>query len=459
MDLRGQRFTLDLSDDEGESPSQSNIHAHAVPPIQTAFIGDIKEREVGVPTAPKLKPTANGFPEHKKRTRVSAFKQQRAGTAQASLSDSGNAYSLPPRAGNSQQHNAPAEARTEKEKIDLENKQRMAAMTPREIEEERQELLESLDPALLERFLRRANLDEGRGDTGIDLPVEKVANTSDEATTLKREPQRGADIAADNSQDKLGKVDHEAVPVPTPTGKPVKPQKTVKFADDDDEPSNPIDLHLASEAPSFDPSTLPEGSIHFPQSDPIPDLDPSAPDFLENLHKKYFPSLPADPTKLAWMAPLPTPGSLADQDSSYYPGQTSISASSLRFDFRGGLLPPRIARAMPSSRGLHHHADAPEAAGYTVAELSTLARSVYPAQRCIAFQTLGRLLYRLGRGEWGGSESEITQGLWAAITAGKALETLQEAAAAEGGHRGSQVYATEAVWLWQKGGGKPVKAQ
>lgn len=339
----------------------------------------------------------------------------------------------------------------------MENRQRLAAMSPSQIEQERKELFDSLDPALLERFLRRANLDEGRGDTGIDQTVGKGAGL----TSTMADQQLAEDkMPRNDTLEEQTTSMSDAVPAPVPTGKQVKAEKTVTFAEDDDEePSNPIGLHPATERPILDPAQLPEGSIHFPQGPAAPDLDPNDPDFLENLHKKYFPSLPADPSKLAWMAPVPTPGSIADQDSSYYPGQNSVAAGALRFDFRGDMLPPRISRAMPTNKGLHHHGEAPEAAGYTVPELARLARSVYPAQRCIAFQTLGRLLFRLGRGLWGPSASEITHGLWQCVTAGKVIETLQEAAAAEGGHRGSQVYATEALWLWQKGGGKPVKAQ
>ncbi len=129
-------------------------------------------------------------------------------------------------------------------------------------------------------------------------------------------------------------------------------------------------------------------TTHFPRPH-APDLDPSDPDFLENLHQKYFPDLPADPSKLAWMAPIPSEGSLADRDSPYHPGQDSLAVSQLRFNFMGRLLPPRIARAIPVSKGLHHHGEAPEAAGYTIIELARLARSVVPSQRCLAFQTLG----------------------------------------------------------------------
>src|SRR5262249_23663368 len=140
--------------------------------------------------------------------------------------------------------------------------------------------------------------------------------------------------------------------------------------------------------------------IHFPQphpeSDTEPDPDPSSPEFLAHLHKKYFPNLPADPQKLAWMMPP----SDTEPDPHYSPMLNSLLPSSLRFDFRGRLLPPRKSREIPAHLGLHHHADSPLSAGYTVPELAHLARSSFPAQRCMAFQTLGRVLFRLGSGAY-----------------------------------------------------------
>lgn len=449
MEFRGQRFTVDLSDDEDEAPSVTRVPGRAAPSITSAFIADIKERDVGAPSAPKMKTTTNGFPEHKKRPRVSAFKQQRAAASANTAPDSGNAFALPdqPQTNGSKQNGR--RGMTEREQINMENNAKLAAMSSEEIEEERRELLASLDPTLIERLLQRANLDTGRGDTGIDaLPVVEEKDTKDPPIEKSTTGEKQEHIPA---EEKVG------VAAPRPTGKRIKASKTVAF-EDDAEPETPINLQPASKIPSFDPSELPEGSIHFPNAPAAPELDPNDPSFLENLHSKYFPNLPADPSKLAWMAPLPTYGSVADQESPYYPNNETLSASSLRFDFRGGLLPPRIARAMPTTKGLHHHGEAPEAAGYTVPELARLARSAFPAQRCIAYQTLGRLLYKLGRGEFRGRESEITMGLWKCVEEGKVIQTLQEASSAEGGHQGSKVYAIEAVWLWQKGGGKVWKA-
>ncbi|KAF3925216.1 hypothetical protein ABW20_dc0103823 [Dactylellina cionopaga] len=218
------------------------------------------------------------------------------------------------------------------------------------------------------------------------------------------------------------------------------------------------------------------------------DLDPTSPEFLSHLHKKYFPNLPADPQKLAWMRPP----SESDPDPLYSPTLTSILPSSIRFDFRGRLLPPRKAREIPSHLGLHHHADSPLSAGYTIPELSHLSRSSFPAQRCMAFQTLGRILYRLGTGAYSKADNDATKktdedntppatvnetrkegvrrlatdlerGLWRSIHEGRILETLQDAATGgkngEGSsHLGTKNYALEALWLWQKGGGERWKA-
>jgi hypothetical protein len=447
MDLRGQRFVLDLSDEEGDHENETGVHStvpsSVLPAPSSAFIGDIKERSTAPPTAPQLRSTTTGFPEHKARRRVSAFKQQRSAPTSRVAATSLETSGVPPTRteqvadANGHAQNDPVLGNEERQRIDAENNRKLASMTAEEIDEERQELFAGLNPSLIERLLKRANLDDGRGDTGIEPPAQT------------------AETVAVTGSAVISQAD-EGVSVTKPVGKPVAAAKSVRF-EDDEEPAVPISTQPVS-APALSSIGFVQPAIHFPKAPSAPELDPSDPNFLENLHQKYYPSLPADPSKLAWMAPIPSRGSEADQDSPYYPNHEAISASALRFDFRGGILPPRIARAMPSTKGLHHHAEAPEAAGYTVPELARLARSAFPAQRCIAFQTLGRLLYRLGRGEWGDEDSEISKGLWQCIMGGKVIETLEESANADGGHQGSKVYAVEAVWLWQKGGGKRWKA-
>lgn len=109
----------------------------------------------------------------------------------------------------------------------------------------------------------------------------------------------------------------------------------------------------------------------------------------------------------------------------------------------------------------------------------------------MAFQTLGRILYRLGIGSYskpnqeledpnasnGGTQEDaraqkenerrintpLEQSLWRCIHEGRVLESLQEAGSGgkngEGSsHLGVKNYALEALWLWQKGGGERWKA-
>jgi hypothetical protein len=135
--------------------------------------------------------------------------------------------------------------------------------------------------------------------------------------------------------------------------------------------------------------------------------------------------------------------------------------------------------------GLHHHAEAPEAAGYTIPELAVTARSKVAAQRCMAYQTLGRILYRLGQGEFGiekgvqttdgparvarnpeageGSDEEedeedvgsaMARGLWTCVDEGKVIETLTEEANKTQGHLTARTFAQEALWNWRRGGGR-----
>ena len=89
-----------------------------------------------------------------------------------------------------------------------------------------------------------------------------------------------------------------------------------------------------------------------------------------------------------------------------------------------------------------------------------------PSQRCVAFQTVGRVLFRLGRGDFGvegGVGEELWEGLWGEIEKGRVLEGLVEAAGGEGkevgegdvvGNRSVWCTAVEACWLWRRGGGK-----
>ncbi|KAI1325459.1 RPAP1-like protein [Xylariaceae sp. FL0255] len=446
----------------------------------SGLIFDIKEKDVSKPeppSFPQIKSSTSGFPEHKKRTKISAFKQKRQGIQPGqkptvSLSSTGQPIpvpaivSPPPPPTSSTTNPSGSDG---KSSIDRENSQRLASMSLREIEEARQELFNGLDPSILEMLLKRANLDDGANTSSFDsirsqtentttsnnatesTPEIKIENTTSSGTDSKPVKKRVGFKLPDESDD----TRNETAPEPTPpegTNKPLSPRDPLLKSqlnppnDDDSAPSQPPADQI------INPST-PSESAHWPRPRQPADLDPADPNFLQNLHEKYFPHLPADPSKLAWMAPVPTENSPADLDSPYHPRQETFPISSLRFDFRGALLPPRIARVIPTTKGLHHHGEAPESAGYTIRELGRLCRSSVPGQRCVAYQTLGRILYRLGKGEFG---SEMGVGIWRQMDDAGVMRSLyDESGLEEGrGHRSARVFATEAVWLFEKGGWK-----
>jgi RNA polymerase II-associated protein 1 len=419
--MRGQKFELNLDDDDESSGAGARLPG--------AFVSDIMERKSGTaaaPNPPTLK-SKSGFPEHGKRTAQSRFKKRAISTQASSLEDQVSRVDIDSDKPKSWEEE-------EKERIDLENRERLAQMSVSEIEAQRQELMESLGPGLLQRLLQRSNIESGSGETDL----------TKETSTVQTQPTKP---------------------------KKEKP-KTVSFVELEPNDSNtsqievPKNINDNLEAPLAE-DALP--SIHFPKAPQPPDLDPSSKTFLQDLHEKYFPSLPSDPDKLEWMRPN------QNGKDSYSPSATALNPKDLRFNFKGELIPPKTASEIPVTAGLHHHGDAPDAAGYTIAELAHLAHSSFAPQRCIAFQTLGRILYRLGKGEFGdtgepgadtvGAEDtfgELARGLWTEMDAEQVVQMLiseSEGKGVDGGrHVSAKAYATEAVWLWRKGGGRTWKA-
>ncbi|KAI4739518.1 hypothetical protein E4T45_15044, partial [Aureobasidium sp. EXF-8846] len=208
---------------------------------------------------------------------------------------------------------------TERRRIDQENRQRIAEMSPEEIEEEQRELLSSLDPSLIQRLLGRATIEEGGSNEDFPGLQEKVEEP-------KQETKAQPDVT--------------------------KPRKTVKFAEVEDEP---VDVekngdqtstkqhkhdhdHSGNEA-AAEVALPTDSTVHFPRPPQPPSLDPSHPNFLEDLHEKYFPDLPADPEKLEWMTSAPT--------NAYSASQTSLDPKDIRFAFTGALIPPSLAAEIP----------------------------------------------------------------------------------------------------------------
>ena len=244
--------------------------------------------------------------------------------------------------------------------IDRENKAKLAAMTPSEIEQEREELMAQLSSEFVERLMKRVDIDSRHGDAtsggDVDDDAEEFPDLRRSMGTKdfpnERKAVEGQDEDVPNVESAIATTSH-LVPSITDTTK-----KSVTFA--------------------TPPSPLQSPSAHKPDRPPSP----------RTLHRLYFPNQPppdATPA-LSWTLPL--------SSSNDTRKQTSLSISALRFSLSGNLIPPSVALSLPVTLGLHHHAANPDIAGYTVAELTRLSRSAVPAQRCVAIKALG------GIGKW-----------------------------------------------------------
>lgn len=451
MAFRGERFHIDLSDDE-DTPGPATAPTASLPSL-SSFVSDIQERTPSAPTppsapAPKSTLTSTGFPAHRKRNKVSTFKRQREGAGAGAENDKPTV-----------KENTEAD---EKRAIDEENRRRIEAMSEAEINAERAELTASLPASLIERLLRRANIEEDRQETQGE----------------KREIHKQLEPSSSDTPDEKPK---KSVSFDMPTSH----QATVEEVKDDEREqtfTHPDDLLPSNPPPGLHAASQPPPPIHFPRppprSEPMPNLDPSSPSFLSDLQTHYFPDTPHSASSLSW---LRSSDSDSDPSSAYHPSSTatSIAPAALRFSLKGAILAPRTSLSIPPSKGLHHHAADPEAAGYTIPELAILSRSTVPAQRCLAWQVLGRVLYRLGKGEFGEQDTPLVNGLWSvvereAVVAGMLseagadadidvdgkketspdgkLSTVQAKPGGIGRHASARAWATEAVWLWRRGG-------
>ena len=174
MGIRGQRFNIDLSSEDEADVAEPPKPAFSAG-TALSLVGDIKERSFpSTAKSPSLlgnKSAETGFPAHKIRVRQSTFKRGRA-SHPPPTKNSANVIEPSPNALGSTASEHDDAVTTgmggeewakadETRGIDEENKQRIAKMSPDEIEEARNELLTGLSPSLIERLLHKANIEEG----------------------------------------------------------------------------------------------------------------------------------------------------------------------------------------------------------------------------------------------------------------------------------------------------------
>lgn len=443
------------------------------------FIGDIVEHEVEAPTLP-VQREISGFPKRNKEKKESRWKQRQQAVKKVEPLK---------------------KPLSEAEKIHNENMEKISRMTEGEIESEREELLQSLNPNLVKSLLARVEKRQNKIESHDHVHAEGcehdgwIGGDREGKLSLPALDSHDVDVALGVKALDIGKEEEEAELVGTgnsknPNAKAVRFNDiaTVKYEDlDENVELNPNDWEdiddindLVSSTPGLDDiaesgyqlvadedDEEPAESVHFPKPK-SEDLDLDDPEFFDKLHEKYYPDLPKETSKLSWMTtPMPTTKTT-----------TYESISDMRFDFKGNLVEledeeGKKSNDTPTYAGLHHHSENPHLAGYTLPELAHLARSVVPSQRCVAIQTLGRILHKLGMHKFsifpGKSESsepnspefdesvkevadQFEEMFWDLIEKLRIIESLTEAAD-ESKTRNLSVrnYAIEALWLWKQG--------
>lgn len=364
------------------------------------------------------------------------------------------------------------------EEINKENYEKLSKMSLEEIEKERQELIHTLNPKLIESLVKRGRDKEKAKDRhksehehehaegyngwygGMKTSegVKDVSDLNDEEIKT---------IGLDNSDKKKVKFD-DVTRVIYEEGTEVNEAEWEDVEDLNDLISTSDgNAEIAEEGYQIIDESE-DNKVHFPKphkhsQEYGSDLDLNDPEFYDKLHEKYYPDLPKETSKLAWMTePLPH-----QQDTTYE------SISDMRFDFQGNLIQLSTEDEAPMYLGLHHHANSPQLPGYTLEELAHLTRSVIPGQRCLSIQMLGRILHKLGLHKYnilpieeGDNEDfkkqvndnvmkDFERMMWELIDKLRIIESITEAANEKTTNLSVRNYAIEALWLWKQGGCKP----
>lgn len=129
-------------------------------------------------------------------------------------------------------------------------------------------------------------------------------------------------------------------------------------------------------------------------------VDEEKEDLLQ-MKKQYFADVPMENDKLAWMDNrFLTPEirkqeaqrlkELEEENNESEASEVEKVYRKVRFDLQGRIIDNTVD--VPRHKGLHHHGDEPEKAGYTLAELFYLVRSQVPSQRSMVLITIARII-------------------------------------------------------------------
>ncbi|WWC72877.1 uncharacterized protein I206_106841 [Kwoniella pini CBS 10737] len=389
------------------------------------MLKDIVERPSKPPVAPSApvpSSSSSGFPLAVHRSqRPSAFAKARhsqaARAAGEQAAGQGKAVDVPPTLHTSQPHRAHSnsidklsEVEEVRRSVQDENARRVEGMTQIERDGEVEELKERFGSGIVELMRKRKEAREstpasgrlqqehgqggaadqvtqgGMSESGPSSRPFEIGDTQDIIDQVSVENRRKVDSM--NQLEREQEVEELEERFGGNLMDALRKRAQAKASQDkgkekEKEKQQVSDREISLQVGSQPPISRPVSNKRPPHRD-----DPS----LSEL-KQFFPSVPSEPSKLAWLQPV----SSSSADSSTSP----------RFDLSGNILSSSEQNELPQHLGLHHHGSSPDLAGYTMQEITHLCRSTVPSQKITMMNTLSRVISRYHQGAY--SEVVITE--------------------------------------------------
>ncbi|WWC98186.1 hypothetical protein V866_005077 [Kwoniella sp. B9012] len=377
------------------------------------MLKDIVERPSKPPSAPSAPtPGGAGFPVAVHRSqRPSAFakaRQQQAARQSGQTSKvvgEGKAVDVVPSIGiSTTPHNEGvssqgnlSEMEQVRRSVEVENTRRVEGMSSVEREDEVEELKERFGSGIVDLMRKRKEAREGRSSQVVEaIPASNESGSSSRPFDLT-DAHKILDEVSEENRRKLESMndlerDQEVEELQERFGGKLMDalrkraeariaSRKGKEREGDGRPADTAPTTRSSDRTSTSSTTAPSiPAKHRPQ----PRTHPDHPSLSEL--KAYFPSVPSESSKLAWLQPLPP--------------STSSSADSPRFDLSGNILSAAEQSELPSHLGLHHHGSSPDLAGYTIHEILYLCRSTVPSQKITMMGLLTKVLRKCKEGKY-----------------------------------------------------------
>ncbi|KAL6947405.1 hypothetical protein ACO0QE_002289 [Hanseniaspora vineae] len=426
-----------------------------------------------------------GFPKLLQKKEMSSWKQRLQQKKKKQREEKLKGAELDKSIGNATttQNDQAKEPLTEAEEIHLENIKYMMTLSEEQILQERKELMDNLNPAVLQNLLKKIDKSakpksaQNTQENGNDIPLYAEIDTN-KYWVGGSSKDKNMDKLDDTEIIKQLNINEDSKSKENIIEEQI--EEELEFGADhfDDEALAPQEYQFIQQMDHMTNEEL-LNDVHFIKphgksgADDIQKYEPLSiddPKFDEKLKKTYFPDLPTEINKLQWMQ---KDESLDNESQRKV--ETIDNVAEIRFDFKGNMIP--LTREISTTKdGLHHHSENQHLKGYNLEELATYARSSFPSQKCIALQTLGRILYKLGKQKYyqlipevdveqfealGGSVNSITYHIykmfWDWIAHLHIVEIIEMSLSSK--NLSVKNYATDAIWLYKQGGGEPPKPE